>query len=121
MSTHGHSTRDRIVDALMDLAAEQDWDRIEITEIAERAGVDLRRVALHHAGRLQAPDSVGGRTRGEVHPLPQLAPADPTLDGKNADDPSVDLVDCTRFFGHETILTPFSSLNNGPTGRMMLP
>ena len=36
MSTHGHSTRDRIVDALMELAAEQDWDRIEITEIAER-------------------------------------------------------------------------------------
>ena len=41
MSTHGHSTRDRIVDALMELAAEQDWDRIEITEIAERAGVSL--------------------------------------------------------------------------------
>jgi hypothetical protein len=56
-----------------------------------------------------------------VHPLAQLAPADPTLDGENTDDPSVDLVDCTRFFGHETILTPFSSLNNGPTGRMMLP
>ena len=41
MSTHGHSTRDRIVDALMDLAAERDWDRIEITDIAERAGVSL--------------------------------------------------------------------------------
>ncbi len=41
MSTHGHSTRDRIVDALMDLAAERDWDRIEISDIAERAGVTL--------------------------------------------------------------------------------
>jgi len=41
MSTHGHSTRDRIVDALMELAAERDWDRIEISDVAERAGVTL--------------------------------------------------------------------------------
>ncbi|MEI6573806.1 MAG: TetR/AcrR family transcriptional regulator [Alphaproteobacteria bacterium] len=41
MSTHGHSTRDRIVDALMELAAERDWDRIEISDVAERASVTL--------------------------------------------------------------------------------
>jgi len=41
MSTHGHSTRDRIVDALMELAAERDWDRIEISDVAERSGVTL--------------------------------------------------------------------------------
>jgi len=41
MSTHGHTTRDRIVDALMELAAERDWDRIEISDVAERAGVTL--------------------------------------------------------------------------------
>lgn len=37
----GGSPRDRIVDALMALAAERDWDEIEIRHIAERAGVSL--------------------------------------------------------------------------------
>ncbi|WP_146140137.1 TetR/AcrR family transcriptional regulator [Alsobacter soli] len=35
------SPRDRIIDALMDLAADRDWDEIEIRHIAERAGVSL--------------------------------------------------------------------------------
>jgi len=32
----GHSARDRVIDALMALAAERDWDQIEIGDIAER-------------------------------------------------------------------------------------
>lgn len=35
------SARDRIIDATLALAAEQDWDEIDIRAIAERAGVSL--------------------------------------------------------------------------------
>jgi AcrR family transcriptional regulator len=35
------SPRDRIVDALMELAAERRWQDIELTDVAERAGVTL--------------------------------------------------------------------------------
>lgn len=35
------SPRDRIIDATMELAAEHDWDRIDLRAIAERAGVTL--------------------------------------------------------------------------------
>lgn len=47
MSTHSHSPRDRIVDALMALAAERDWDRIEIADIAAEAGLTLAEFRDH--------------------------------------------------------------------------
>jgi len=37
----GHSARDRVIDALMALGAERDWDQIEIGDIAERADMSL--------------------------------------------------------------------------------
>jgi len=37
----GGSARDRVIDALMALAAERDWDQIEIGDIAERAYISL--------------------------------------------------------------------------------
>jgi AcrR family transcriptional regulator len=37
----GSSARDRVIDALMALAAERDWDQIEITDIAKQADVSL--------------------------------------------------------------------------------
>ncbi len=37
----GGSARDRVIDALMALAAERDWDQIEIGDIAERADISL--------------------------------------------------------------------------------
>ena len=39
--TDGRHGRDRAIDALMDLAAERDWDRIGVADIAERAGLSL--------------------------------------------------------------------------------
>jgi len=39
--TTGHSARDRVIDALMDLASEREWDRIELSDIAARADVSL--------------------------------------------------------------------------------
>ena len=37
----GSSARDRVIDALMELAAERPWDDIEIRDIADAAGVSL--------------------------------------------------------------------------------
>ncbi|NBQ40495.1 MAG: TetR/AcrR family transcriptional regulator [Alphaproteobacteria bacterium] len=37
----GGSARDRVIDALMALATERDWDQIEIGDIAERADISL--------------------------------------------------------------------------------
>jgi AcrR family transcriptional regulator len=37
----GGTTRDRVIDALMALAAERDWDQIEIGDIAEHAELSL--------------------------------------------------------------------------------
>jgi AcrR family transcriptional regulator len=40
-ATAAKPVRDAIIDALMELAAEHDWDAFDIPEIAERAGVSL--------------------------------------------------------------------------------
>jgi len=37
----GGTVRDKVIDALMALAAERDWDQIEIGDIAEQAGISL--------------------------------------------------------------------------------
>ena len=45
MTQDGHSTRDRIIDALMDLAAEQDWDGVPVGGTPRG---DQRLLVLHH-------------------------------------------------------------------------
>lgn len=47
MSKETHSPRDRIVDALMALAADREWDQIEIADIAEEAGLTLAQFRDH--------------------------------------------------------------------------
>jgi len=44
--------KDRIVEALMALAAERSWDEVTLPAIAERAGVSLSDLRAHFGGRL---------------------------------------------------------------------
>ena len=45
-------TRDRIVEALMALAAERPWSEVTLAAIAERAGVTLAELRAQFDGRL---------------------------------------------------------------------
>lgn len=45
-------TVDTIVDAALALAAERDWDRVRLSEIAERAGIGLGELREHFSGKL---------------------------------------------------------------------
>ena len=73
------------------------------------------------AALFEAAHAVGDRARSEVHPLPQLAPADPGVALQFVDDSSVDAVDRPCFIGHLSILYLNSVLINGFFGQMMTP
>ena len=54
--------RDRIIDALMALAAEREWERIGLERVAERAGVPLRQLRRAYDGRLDIIADLARRT-----------------------------------------------------------
>lgn len=67
-------TRKQIIDALMALAAERDWERIGLEAVAERAGVPLARLRQAYDGRLDILADLARRTDEAV-----LAGLDPDM------------------------------------------
>jgi AcrR family transcriptional regulator len=67
-------TRKRIIDALMALAAERDWEAIGLADVAERAGLPLARLRQAYDGRLAILAELARRTDEAV-----LAGLDPQM------------------------------------------
>lgn len=67
-------TRNRIIDALMALAAERDWERIGLQAVAERAGIPLDQLRRAYDGRLDIIGDLARRTDAAV-----LAELDPEM------------------------------------------
>jgi len=67
-------TRKQIIDALMALAVERDWERIGLEAVAERAGVPLARLRQAYDGRLAILADLARRTDEAV-----LAGLDPDM------------------------------------------
>lgn len=65
-------TRNRIIDALMALAAERDWERIGLEAVAERARIPLGQLRQAYDGRLDIIADLARRTDEAV--LAQLDP-----------------------------------------------
>ncbi|MEX1106013.1 MAG: hypothetical protein WEB78_07430, partial [Ilumatobacteraceae bacterium] len=88
---------------------------------AEGGGIDLHGVAAHEPALLEPTDSIGHRTRRQVHTLGELAPTHPSVLTKRIDDLSVDSVDCHCFIGHQHSVTAKEPLINGSTRQIMGP
>ena len=89
--------------------------------VAQRPRVEARGIAADDAGLFQPPHAIRHRTGGEMHPVGQLTPADPTVGLQDADDSSVDSVKYRRFDGHVSSLPEKQPLTNGSTRPKMAP